>query len=187
MSEPWKIIASFQQRKVIGCFRIILNRNQAELKPNVEAKATERYLIWVCLLFSSPSNSKSGSVLWRKTTISSTCTLMSMLYLLQTILKGRTISKTEPFPRHNQVNIGQKLLVLGRSDQTYALWFGLFFLILISEIHQFYWAEVARHMPSGLESLKASKCACFAFVCFVCNSHKIQGFKADVLLLYVSA
>ena len=126
MSEPWKIIASFQQRKVIGCFRIILNRNQAELKPNVEAKATERYLIWVCLLFSSPSNSKSGSVLWRKTTISSTCTLMSMLYLLQTILKGRTISKTEPFPRHNQVNIGQKLLVLGRSDQTHALWFGFF-------------------------------------------------------------
>ena len=52
-----------------------------------------------------------------------------------------------------------------------------FFLILISEIHQFYWAEVARHMPSGLESLKASKCACFAFVCFVCNSHKIQGLR----------
>ena len=96
MSEPWKIIASFQQRKVKGWVRIVLNRNQAELKPNVEAKATERYLIWVCLLLSSPSNSKSGSVLWRKTTISSTCTLMSMLYLLQTVLKGRTISKTQP-------------------------------------------------------------------------------------------
>ena len=37
--------------------------------------------------------------------------------------------------------------------------------------------DVARHMLSGLESLKASKCACFAFVCFVCNSHKIQGFR----------
>ena len=37
--------------------------------------------------------------------------------------------------------------------------------------------DVARHMLSGLESLKASKCACFAFVCFVCNSHKIQGLR----------
>ena len=95
MSEPWKIIASFQQRRIK--VRIVLNQNQAELKStNLEAKATERYLIWVCLRFSSPSNSKSGSVLWRKTTISSTCTLMGLLYLLQTVLKGRTISKTEP-------------------------------------------------------------------------------------------
>ena len=94
MSEPWKIIASFQQRRIK--VRNVLNRNQAELKPNVEAKATERYLIWVCLLLSNPSNSKSGSVLWRNTTISSTCTLMSLLYLFQTVLKDRTISKTEP-------------------------------------------------------------------------------------------
>ena len=171
MSEPWKIIASFQQKRIKGCLRIVLNRNQAELKPNVEAKATERYLIWVCLLLSSPSNSKSGSVLWRNTTISSTCTLMSMLYLLQTVLKGRTSSKTQPDQYCTEVvSIGQKWSYI-----CIVVW--IFFLILISEIHQSYWAEVARHMPSGLESLKASKYACFAFVCFVCNSHKIQGLR----------
>ena len=45
--------------------------------------------------------------------------------------------------------------------------------------------DVARHMLSGLESLKASKCACFAFVCFVCNSHKIQGLRL-IFCFYMS-
>ena len=140
------------------------------MKPNVEAKATERYLIWVCLLLSSPSNSKSGSVLWRKTTISSTCTLMGLLYLLYTVLKGRTISKTEPGQCWTEVvSIGQKRsntcivvwiflsnlnfrnssILLGRSGQTHAQCFGKFVskqmcLICICHLYVLF-AKVAKY------------------------------------------
>ena len=94
--------------------------------------------------------------------------------------------KAEPFPRHNQVNIGQKLLVLGRSDQTYALWFG-FFSNFDFRNSSILLGRSAQTHTQWFGKFK-SKQMCLLCICMFClQQSQNTRIKADVLLLYVSA